>query len=238
MDIKLRTDNKPNLERLLRENQPLAREVIQAFTELMEEAVENKWHDLPRAFTQGKIKFTFADLVKGVLHGALDLPDINTQGYDALKEEVHPLSMMVVRHKSIGEVTYADWRDHYGLDGSAQMNQETVATIFRKMLRYYKWLDVYSLGQAIVNNQTVAWRGLGDRNIENLPFVPALRYQKRNFGELHVGRFFDDVGFFDCGNWTGETENCPACNRPDIRDIGHYQVCLACNAGFEKDVDA
>lgn len=230
----IKTDDKPHLDRLLREDTEKAKEVIGTFVELMEEAVQNGWHELPQMFTPDG-SLSFRDLVKGILHGSLDLKGINPDVADVLREEVHPLSMLAPRRNYLdGGIRYIDWRKHYRLPPDAEINQETIATIFRRLLRYYRYVDVEALARALINRQVKTFEGLGERNVKVLPFIPALRYQQAKFGDLHVGKFYDDIGAFDCGPLPEDAdENCPACKRPDLHAIGDYKVCMACNAGFQ-----
>ena len=121
----------------------------------------------------------------GILRGSLDLKDINPDGYDAIKEEVHPLSMLMPRRDYLnGGIRRYEWRNHFRLPKNAPVNEDTIATIFRKLLRYYKYVNIDDLAYALVNNQIKTFEGLGERNIETLPFVPALRYQQAKFGNL------------------------------------------------------
>lgn len=229
-------DNKPHLNALLKSDKQKGLEVLQTFLELAEEACEYGWVDLPQLLAK---ELTFSDLVKGILHGSLDLKDINPEAYPVLKEEVHPLSMLMnTRPNHLeGGIRYFDWRYHFRLEPGTPVNQETVASIFRKLLRYSKYVPVDKLAQALLANQIKTFEGLGVRAVEMLPMIPALRYQKANFGDLHVGKFFDEVGFLDCGHWVGEDdEYCPACQHPNLHKYGVYRLCLACNAGFREAV--
>jgi hypothetical protein len=100
-----------------------------------------------------------------------------------------------------------------------------------------KYIDIGKLRTFLEANQVVTYRGLGDEQIMKLPFYPALKYQKA-IGELHVGKFHDDTGFFDCGEIKledGVPEACPACKHQylTILDLSDYALCEACNAGFK-----
>lgn len=237
MRVSLDTKDKPCLERLLKEDRQAALEIMNTFAELMEEAAANEWYKLPKMFTpDGSLKFK--DLVKGILHGCLDLRGINPDMVDVLKEEVHPLSMLAPRRDYLeGTVRYVDWRKHFRLSPDTRINQETIAQIFRRLLRYYKYVDVEALARALINRQVKTFEGLGERNVQTLPFMPALRYQQAKFGDLQVGLFFDDIGAFDCGSWPGgpDLDRCPACGRPDLQELDGYVLCLACNAGFKTE---
>lgn len=232
-------ESKPHLYDLYNKEPKRAAEVVGLFVQLMEEACSTEqsgiaWIDLPQLFDSRNL--SLADLIKGVLHGALDVKQIDPENFDVWGEELHPLSMLSPRpnYLSMETINY-DWRGHFRLPNDAKVNQQTIEDIFRKLLRYYKYVDVEQLAKALINNQVKTYEGLGERNIENLPFVPALRFQKFAFGDLHVGKFFDHIGFFDCGNWVdGDSLHCPACKREDITSVGTYKVCKSCNAGFRE----
>lgn len=232
MSFTIKTDDKPKLDQLMRENPQAAKEIISTFVDLMEESLEQKWNELPQLFAGRDL--SFRDMIKGILHGSLDLPEINPEAYDALKEEVHPLSMLAPRRDYLngGTRTY-NWRNHFRLPKDATVDQDTVAAIFRKLLRYYKYVKVDDLAYALINNQITTFKSMNQA--ENLPFYPALRYQQQRFGDLHVGMFLVDIGAFDCGTDT-KSEECLACGNPDdMWRIKDYKVCPRCNAGFRID---
>lgn len=232
------TSDKPNLDALCKANPKLAKEVIETFVSLMEESCDPSkgiaWVDLPKKFSD---QLSFRELLFGVLRGSLDLKGINPDAFDAIKEEVHPLSMLMPRRDYLnGGVRRYNWRNHFKLSSDATISEETIADIFRKLLRYYKYVKVDDLAWAMINNQVKTFEGLGERNIQTLPFIPALRYQSAKFGDLHVGKFFDDVGALDCGMWV-DTDECPACQAPseDMWVTGKYHICQNCNAGFIEE---
>jgi hypothetical protein len=238
VEFKIKTDDKPRLEALMKSNPSKAKEVIGTFVSLIEESLDDSnaipWVDLPEKFGGG---LTFPQLIKGILHGALDLQNINPELYDVLKEELHPLSMLTPRKDAMsGATRYHDWRNHFRLSPGTLVNQDAIESIFRKLLRYYKYVNIDDLAGALMYNQIATFKGMGDASVQKLPFYPALRYQKEHMGELHVGKFFDSVGLLDCGecseNWVHNT--CPACDHETIEDIGTHKMCLSCNAGFRK----
>jgi hypothetical protein len=236
MKFEINTADKPKLEALMKSNPAKAKEVIGTFVSLIEESLDESnaipWVDLPEKFGGG---LTFPQLIKGILHGALDLQNINPELYSVLKEEVHPLSMLTARKDALtGQTRYHDWRNHFRLEPGTKVDQEMIETIFRKLLRYYKYIDMDDLAGAIMYNQIATFKGVGDHNVKALPFYPALRYQKETLGELHVGRFIDSIGSLDCGNWDSQYSGCPACQREEIKEVGKHVICLSCNAGFEK----
>jgi hypothetical protein len=235
MKFSIDTSNKPKLEALMKSDKGKAKEVIDTFVSLIEESLDDSngipWVDLPAKFGGG---LTFPQLIKGILHGSLDLKTMNPAVYDIMFEEVHPLSMLTSRKDALsGNVKYSDWRKHFQLPQGTPINQDTIEEIFRKLLRYYKYVDVDDLAGAIMVNQIATFKGMGEANVQNLPFVPALRYQQRFFGDLYVGKFYDQIGAFDCGP-ISDTSTCPACKVEELGDIGKYKVCPSCNAGFEK----
>jgi hypothetical protein len=238
--IPLNLTDKPHLLNAIKTDKVLAKEVMETFAELMNEAFDPEkgiaWAYLPKKFNEG---LTFRDLIKGILRGSLDLKSINPDAYDAIKEEVHPLSMLTPRWNYLeNKFSYTNWRSHFRQPKDAVVDCETIANIFRKMLRYTKYVKIDELAWALVNKQIATFEGLGERNVENLPFVPALRYQQNLKGDLYVGTFLDDIGFFDCGSWLqGNDTQCPSCNHPEsIVSIGtKYKGCLDCNAGFVED---
>jgi hypothetical protein len=231
-EIKINTENYPHLEGLMKQEPKKAREVMGVFIQLMDEAIENNWHELPELFSR---ELTFADLIKGVLHGSLDLPKLNPEAFDALREEVHPLSMLSPRKDHLnGGMRIYNWRHHFRLPSSAVVNQKTIEDIFRKLLRYYKYVKVDKLAEAIINNQIATFKSINQAEL--LPFYPALRYQEKNLGELHVGTFLEDVGAFDLGEIPKAYEDeCPACQgKEDMWEVNDKLICPRCNAGFIK----
>jgi hypothetical protein len=231
----IRLDDKPNLTKALQTNPALAKQVIATFVSLMEESFDDSkgitWADLPQQLHQD---LTFSDLVKGTLRGVLDTKKMNPITFDALQVEVHPLSILSPRKNYVdGVMKYYQWREHFKLPSDAYVSGELVEEILRKLLRYAKVLNIETLQRHIEANQITTYRGLGDEQVKKLPYYPALRYQRETFGDLHVGKFYDDVGFFDCG--TSDKDFCVACNRYDLQQIGKYKVCLSCNAGYNSN---
>lgn len=231
--------DKPNLQAALSENPALVKEVIGAFTRLMEESFDpNKgvqWAHLPKLLHKN---LTFYDLVHGILRGALDLKHMDQDAYEALGVEVHPLAMLSPRKNILdpSKVRTYDWRAHWRVDAD-EVNEDVVAEIVRKMFRYTRWIRLDDFAKALDSSQVAVYKGLGDVAIENLPFVPALKYQREHFNDLHVGRRMLDTGFFDCGVLESEPESCPACKHPatELHHMGAYIGCLSCNAGFRVE---
>ena len=237
MKFSIDTSDKPKLEALMKSDKVKAKEIINTFVSLIEESLDDSnaipWVDLPEKFGGG---LTFPQLIKGILHGSLDLKDLNPKAYDVFKEEVHPLSMLMPRKDDMsGEIRYHDWRNHFKMPPNTPVNQDTIEGIFRKLLRYYKYVKIEDLAGALMSNQIATHKGLGEPNVKVLPFYPALKYQEETKGELHVGMFIDDIGALDCGELSdGHAESCPACITGMLEDVGKYMICPNCNAGFRK----
>jgi hypothetical protein len=233
-DFKIHLHDKPALSKTLDDNPKLAKEVIAVFVGLMEESLKKGWATLPGEFHKD---LSFSDLIHGILRGSLDLPDINPDAFDALKCEVHPLALLSPRKNYLdGGVKLYNWRNHFKLAEGTTVSEETVATIFRKLLRYGKYVKIEELAKALEANQLTTFRGLGERSVELLPMVPALRYQRTHFGDLHVGKFFDDIGFLNCGTTTKDIlADCPACNITiPLDQVNDVHICLNCGAGFRQ----
>jgi len=234
VDFKINVDDKPKLKQALAENPALAKEVIQTFVQMMEESFNSengvRWADLAKELNE---KLSFNDLIKGVLHGILSTKQINPDTFDVLKVEVHPLSILAPRKNYIdGGLKYYNWRDIFKLEANEPIDSNTISKILQKIMRYAKYLDVQTLAEHLQSNQIATYRGLGIEQVKRLPFYPALRYQQKIKGDLHVGKFLDEIGFFDCGE--NENAYCVSCNRSDLYVIGDYRVCLSCNAGYTK----
>lgn len=226
--------DKPNLYRAMIENPELAREVIRTFTQLMDESFDPtkgvQWAEMPKLLNS---QLTFQSLIRGTLRGALDLRDMNPDAFDAVREEVHPLSMLTPRKDWLqGGTRTWNWRNHFKLPDDVRISEETVAQIVRKTLYYSKYIDVEKYQKAIEANQIATFRGIDQ--VPLLPMVPALRYQTKQFGELHMGIFLDDIGALDCGVLAEATTICPACNLPHLKEVANHYVCMGCNAGYKK----
>lgn len=234
MEFKISLDDKPKLKKALETEPSKAKEVIQTFVQMMEEAYNEQngiaWVDLPKELND---KLSFNDLIKGVLHGILSVKQINPDTFDVLKVEVHPLSILSPRKNYIDNtMKYYDWREIFKLDENEPINEQTISKVLQKLMRYAKYLDVQTLAEYLQSNQIATYRGLGLEQVKKLPLYPALRYQQEKFGDLHVGKFYEDIGFLDCGD--NENDYCVSCNRSDLYVVGDYRVCLSCNAGYKK----
>jgi hypothetical protein len=235
MEFKINLDDKPNLRSaLLNEaDKEKAKEVIATFVDAMEQSFAKdgvRWADLPKELHPN---LTFNDLILGILHGSLDVKAINPEAYHVLKAEVHPLSILALRKDYLtGEQKQRNWRAHFRLPDGSLVDKETIASIFKTVLRYSKYVSVKQLAEAIDTKQEMTFRGLGSRVVELLPMRPALEYQREHFGDLHVGTFNLDTGGLDCGE-IERTDTCPACKKKDIGLISDNMVCLICNSSFK-----
>lgn len=236
-EFKISLKDKPKLSALLEENPALAKEVIGTFVGLIEESLDPdkgiRWVDLPKKFHKD---LTFSDLILGILRGTLDCREINPDNFDALGSEVHPLALFTAKEvtaKGGSKVSYTKWRDHFKMNGKP--DQESIANIIRDVLRYSRYVNFKLIFENMKSDWQVnaIYRGLGDEHMQRLPFYPALRYQEQVHGELGgVGRFFDDIGAFDCGTIAHDVVLCPACNIDAVEKVGKYKICPSCNAGY------
>lgn len=235
--LELNLDDKPNLTKMLLNNKPLAMEVLTVFAQLMEEACDPSkgitWAELPKKLNP---ELSFTTLIKGILRGSLDVRQMSPTSFAALQEEVHPLAYLGGRHDVLsGKMQYWNWRDHFKLPHDAVIGIETVAEIIRKLWYYGRYVNVEQLSKAITSNQVATFRGIDQLPL--LPMIPALTYQREQYGDLHVGKFLRDIGAFDCGHLNEVSSHdskvwCPACAKDEPVQIGNCAVCPSCNAGF------
>jgi len=237
--LKIGLDSRPNLARAMQESPTLAREVLATLMDLADESFSPdkgiRWADLPQHLHE---KLTYRQLVTGIMRGTLDAREINPDSFDVLKAEVHPLSYFADRRSALdNSVRYARWRAHFAMPEGMPIDEVAIADIFRKLLRYARYVDIGALKQALESQQIASFRGLGERAVALLPMIPALRYQQKLFDDLHVGKFYDAVGAFDCGRLPerNDGKTCPACERPGMHHTDNYAICLDCNAGFRKE---
>lgn len=227
--------DKPNIQAALLENPALVKEVISTFVGLMEQSFDKtngySWAELPKLLNP---KLDFASLVRGVLRGALDVKGMDAEAFAALGVEAHPFAMFSPR-KSGDRVRVYDWRKHWHVDPSADVSEEVVADLVKKMFRYTRWIKLDEFADAVNSSQVVTYKALPQVIRDNLPFAPALLYQKKIHGsDLAVGKRIPETGFFDCGEWPGDATECPACKHPteEMLNIGGVIGCLYCDAGF------
>lgn len=227
-------ENKPNLRRAMYENTVAFKQVVSTFVDLMEETFDESkgipWYKLPSAIHED---LTFQELIAGILHGTLDVDKMNPELFSALKVEAHPLAMLSPRKDALsGEMRLRNWRSHFRQSQDAVINEQTIATILRTILRYTRYVSIKHLAEAMDTNQEMTFRGLGTRVAELLPMRPALEYQRELKGDLFVGTFNLDTGGLDCGE-TSQVSTCLACKKTDVMTVGDDLLCLVCNASFK-----
>ena len=232
-EFKISLDDKPYLSSLLQTDKTIFKDIVGTFVNLMEVAASNGWYKLPDNI---HTSLSFSDIVGGILNAIMTTEQINTEAYSTLGDDIHPLALLSDKRKNIitGEPEEYDWRSHFILD-SEEVSKETIEVIIRKMLYLMRWFDIDTVSSALIANQFPIVR---DTDIRKLPFQPALIYQQLHLGELHVGKFFHDVGAFDCGGLENASSKvCPACVVGELKYIGvddkGYHVCPRCNSGFE-----
>lgn len=248
-EIKLNLESRPNLMSALnaKDTTKETLKLIGLFMDLAEESLSTdkpiRWVDLPGKFHKD---LTFEDTIKGILRGALDVHEINEDNFDTLGADVHPFALFTVREPGTGgglKTNYSKWREHFQVEGKP--GEESITQIMRNMLRYSRYLNF----KLIFENMKADWqvnsiyRGMGAEHVKRLPFYPALKYQENLYGELGgVGKFFDDIGAFDCGEipeidrdvFNGNAVIiCYACGIGELEHVGDYGVCPHCNAGFK-----
>lgn len=222
-------DDKPHLSKLMKDDPKSFKNIVGTFVNLMEQGAERQWHKLPDAIHSS---LSFADIVGGILNAMMTTDKIEPNAYKTLELDLHPLALLSDKRKNLltDELEQFNWKEHFSMD-SNEISKETIEKIIRKMLYLMRWFDVETVSKSLIAN---SFPVVDTKDIQKLPFQPALKYQKEHLGDLFVGKFFHDIGAFNCGDIEHETVVCPACK------IGHLQntvddkniVCPRCNAGF------
>lgn len=220
--------DKPSLLHLAKTNVPVLKEVIGTFVGLMEVAAKEQWHELPKSI---HTSLSFQDIITGVLNAIMTTREIDPKAHATLEADLHPLSLLSDQRESVitGERELYDWRSHFLMDTN-EVSRETLEKIIRKMLYLMRWFDVESVSKALITREFPI---MDDKDIEKLPFQPALKYQKEHLGELYVGKFWHDIGAFNCGTIGEEEVKCPSCAIGDLKVIDNYKVCSRCNGGWK-----
>lgn len=234
-------DTKPNLKRLRAENKDAFNNVVRTFIGLAEEAanLDNPvpWFELPSLLND---KMTLKMVASAVLRAVFQVDQLNKDTFSVLGTTLHPLSHFGERQINTGG-KYSSWQKYFLLDPDAEVNEDTIEQVVRKLLYYARYIDVEKFGRALMSNQLETYRALPMENAEKLPFFPALKYQKENLGDLAVGQFWHDIGAFNCGGLTKtqyEEGECLACHTSGLVLLGDdYEVCPSCNAGFKRQAD-
>jgi hypothetical protein len=230
-------DSKPALAKLRETDKPSYTTIVSTFVNLMELAAEKQWHKLPESI---HTSLSFSDVVGGVLNAVMTTEEIDPSAYATLESDLHPLALISDQRKNLitDEAEVYDWKSHFALD-SDEISKNTLEHIIRKVLYLVRWFDIETVSKSLITNQFPV---VDNKDIQKLPFQPALMYQVKELGELHVGKFFHDIGAFNCGILPEQNSNlCPACHVGELTHIGvgnnHYQVCPRCNAGYELQRD-
>lgn len=226
-------DSKPALSRLARDDKDTFKTIVGTFVSLMEVAAEKNWSKLPQHI---HTSLSFGDVVGGVLNAVMSTNEIDPSAYATLESDLHPLALISDKRKNLvtGEPDVYDWKKHFALD-SDEVSKESLEHIIRKILYLVRWFDIESVSKSLITNQFPV---IDNKDIQKLPFQPALVYQIQHLGELHVGKFFHDIGAFNCGELIDPYDEgiCPACNVGELKYSlvkgTDYHVCPRCNAGF------
>lgn len=224
----IRLDDKPHLTELLKKDKQAFKDIVGLFVELMEVTAKNEWYTLPSRLG---ISLTYKELVSGIMNAILDVKALNEEAYAALGDNLHPLSLLSDTQKDIvtGEQEYFDWKRYFVVDDNT-ITQETLEKIIRKILYLVRWFSIDEVSYQLLANQFPI---VDPKDLQKLPFQPALVYQQEHAGELAVGKFMHDIGAFDCGEVEKGT-TCPACKIGKLVDVNNVKVCPRCNAGFRE----
>jgi hypothetical protein len=231
-------DTRPNLKRLRAKDKAKFLEVVKTFMAIAEEAADDSvpipWYELPSMLNPN---MTMKMIASATLRAVFRADQLNKDTFSVLGATLHPLSHFGERNINRGGA-YSSWQRYFMLEPDAEVNQESIEKVIRKLLYFSRYIDVEKFGHALLSNQIEAYKALGQENLEKLPFIPALRYQKEHFkNDLMVGQFWDDIGAFNCGEVESLEDGCPACKSPEFHLWGDYTVCSDCNAGFKYKAD-
>lgn len=227
--FKIDLTNKPSLYELQTTDKQAFMKIIGTFVSLMEVAAKDEWYKLPETI---HTSLSFEDIVVGVLNAVMNTEAIEPTAYATLEQDLHPLGLLSDQRNNLitGEREVYDWRSHFVMKGS-RVNRDTLEKIIRKLLYLVRWIDIETVSKTLLTRE---FQDIHNQDIGALAFQPALMYQKEHLGELFVGKFFHDIGAFDCGKITYEQRKiCPACNIGELQDIHDHRVCPRCNAGFD-----
>lgn len=232
--VSVNLEDKPLLQNLMKEDLPKAKEIFETFISLMEISLQHGWDKLPSEMFHGE-NITFKDLVYGVLFGALDLPNINPETYHILGAKIHPLSLLGKKgFYPIGREEPMDWREFFLYPSDKEVSRETISMVIRELMRYGRWIDFKGYYEALSVDDLAVWKDAEQPKTALLAIQPALKYQKEAKGELAVGDFLEDTGFFNCGIVTEGVKTCPACKTSELIKFNeNIKVCEKCNAGFK-----
>ena len=206
-------EDKPFLKRLSQENKAAFSDIVKTFVGLMEVAAEKNWHELPQHIHSS---LSFSDVVNGVLNAVMTTKEIDKNVFATLEYDLHPLALLSDKREDMvtGERMYTDWRSYFSID-SKDVSRETIEQIIRKMMYLVRWFDIDTVSRALMSSDFPI---RDPKDIAKLPFQPALKYQAEQLGDLYVGKFFHEIGAFNCGTIEPEAIICPACHIGDFPD--------------------
>jgi hypothetical protein len=233
-DIVLKVDHtKPHLQKAMKSDPARAKEVIGTFVEMMEHAFEYGWAELPRKFHPD---LTFKGMIHDILHGVLDLKELDPKFYDLLGVAVHPFGLFSYKVPNLNRpegFNFYDWQRHFDWkDGDLP----PIQSILRKLLYYARYIEIDKLGDAMFRKDMDLY--LVERDPSPLIAVhPAVKYQKDKLGERFAGKFIDKYGLFDCGPLPEGAKSCPACTTGMLTPLSDVLACMRCGAGFHSTVD-
>lgn len=223
-------DSKPRLKQAMQSDPAKAKAVIGTFVQMMEDALAYGWADLPEKFHPD---LTFQKLIHDILHGILDLKDIDPSFYDDLGVMIHPFGLMSY---SLPDMTnpeaahYWDWQRHYDWQDT-KGGLPPIQSFLRKLMYYARYLDIEALGKAMFRKDMDVY--MSERDLAPLIAAhPAIQYQRRKLGERFAGKIHDGLGTFECGELPPFSSSCPACTIGELKFIANRHVCKRCGAGY------
>lgn len=226
-NFSINLDDKPHLTALKNKDVKAFKEVVGTFVNLMEVAAEKHWHELPKVI---HTSLSFKDVIEGILNAVMTTKDIDPNAFATLESDLHPLSLLSDKRKDVitGEPEAYDWKSHFSLD-TDEVSKETLEHILRKILYLVRWFDIETVSKALVTQQFPV---VDAKDIQKLPFQPALKYQNQRLGELFIGKFLHEIGALNCGDIDKDVKVCPACSIGKLETIKQNKVCPRCNAGY------
>ena len=191
---------------------------IAQLLDLLNEGYEKKWDEQLKEINP---KLDFWTLIVALAHVFLKFEEIDPDLYDALKDDVHPLSIM----------RSGEWYSHFDEDPNKEIDEQAIAEVFAKVMRYMRMIKMDEFYKALNEKKTAAYKALEIPAVMTLPYQAALSYQQRVKGDLTVGRLIPNTGWFYGGEWNHEKQ-CPACEVERLREQGNIKCCPYCKLGL------